>query len=83
MDNGVPRAAHTMAIVGSAGISAGSVRLDGSLDGTNWFQLIVATAAAASAVTPASVGNTPARFVRATIAVAVVGGTVAVSIASA
>jgi hypothetical protein len=38
-DNVVCRANHTLAVTSSAGVSAGAVQFQGSLDGVNWFNL--------------------------------------------
>jgi hypothetical protein len=84
MDNKSCRANHTMAAVTSAGVSAGTVQLQGSLDGNNWFNIgAPVNTNAAGTVFPLSAGATPARFVRAQITVAITGGTVTVTVGSA
>lgn len=65
----------TMVVRGSAGISAGAVQLEATIDGTNWF----AVGAAVTAVASTNVGQTAtvtARAVRTRVSTTVVGGTV-------
>lgn len=83
VDLGVPRSNHSLAILGSAGITAGAVKLEGSLDNKNWFQLVAPVTAVVSAVAAGSVADFPARYVRANISTAITGGTVGVLVASA
>lgn len=83
LDNGQVRANHTMVVVTGPGVTAGSVQLQGSLDGTNWFS-IGSAVSTASANTVYSVSATaPARYVRAHIATNITGGTISASVASA
>lgn len=82
-DNGSCRTAHNVVAVTSAGVSAGGVQLQGSLDGTNWYPLGAALpCAAASTVFQQAVTAIPSRFVRANISTTVVGGTVDVWVGS-
>lgn len=84
LDNVTCRANHTVQILSSAGVSAGSVQLQGSLDGVSWFNMGAAVAVnAASSVFSLSVTGTPARFVRANVSVAITGGTVGALVGSA
>jgi len=82
---GVARLNHSMAVVTSAGVSAGVVQLQGSLDGTNWFNLPATSSQSTSAanttylVTPPAC---PALFIRAGITTVITGGTVTVIVAS-
>jgi hypothetical protein len=70
-----------MAVTISAGVSAGSVQLQGSLDNQNWFSLGSAVSTTtASTTTAVTVTNALARFVRANVATAITGGTVTVSV---
>ncbi len=68
----------TMVVTSWAGVSAGSVQLQGSLDGTSWFNLgtAVSTSTASTVFTPAVETNVFVRFVRANIATEITGGTV-------
>jgi hypothetical protein len=71
-----------MVVTTSAGVSAGSVQAQGSLDGTNWYSVGSAvTTSAASTTTTVVVTNTPARFIQAVIATTITGGTVSASVA--
>lgn len=79
-----PHSSHTMVITTSAGVSAGAVALQGSLDNVNWFQIIApVTTNAASTVFAASVGASPYQYVRAAVTTTITGGTVTVLVASA
>lgn len=84
LDNGSSKAFHGIIVATSAGVSAGTVVLQVSQDGTNWFTTAASVStASANAVLSASVVNFPAQFVRALITVAITGGTVTATVASA
>lgn len=79
-----------MYVTASGTPSAGIVALQGSLDGTNWYTINSLNATSAPAVVtyanPASgpnAGATPARYLRAIISVAVVGGLVTCTVGGA
>jgi hypothetical protein len=82
-DNGSCRNNHNIVAVTSAGVSAGGVQLQGSLDNVNWFPLGAALPCAAASTTffQATVGI-PARYVRGNISTAITGGTVDVWVGS-
>jgi hypothetical protein len=83
LDNKSCRQTHTIVAVTSAGVSAGGVQLQGSLDGVSWYPIGAALpTAAASTVFQQSTASIPARFVRATISTAITGGTVTCTIGS-
>lgn len=75
-------------ITSSATLTAGTILIEGSVDGVNWYTVITV---AANTITAA--GNTaysgppatlaPARFIRARISVAIVGGTISVAVGAA
>jgi hypothetical protein len=77
------RSTAVLVVTSGAGVSAGSVQLQGSLDGVNFYNLgaAVSTATASSVFAPVIVTGTAARFVRATIATAITGGTVGAYVA--
>lgn len=78
------RANHSMMVVASAGVTAGVVRLQGSLDGANWVNIDSAgITLTTSGVFSESVAGTPMGNIRANITTAITGGTVTVTIASA
>jgi hypothetical protein len=85
LSGGVVRMNHAMAVTTSVGVSAGVVQLQGSLDGTNWFNMPatsnVTTNAASTTflVTPPAC---PASLIRATITTLITGGTVTVVVGS-
>jgi len=84
LDNKSCRANHTAQALSSAGVTAGTVQLQGSLDGVSWFNIGAAlNINAAGAVFQGSSGATPARFIRAQITATITGGTVTVFIGSA
>lgn len=77
------RSAAVMSTTTSAGVSAGNVQLQGSLDGTNWFNLGSAlSTTSASTTTQTVVSSAYARFIRAAITATITGGTVTVSVAA-
>jgi hypothetical protein len=79
MDGGVCHASHTMVVTTSAGVTAGVVQLQGSLDGTNWFNLPGAssvTTTTASTTTTVAVTSCAARMIRAAITTVITGGTI-------
>jgi hypothetical protein len=81
LDGVVIRQNAVMVVTTSAGVSAGSVQMQGSLDGTNWFSIgSPVTTSAASTTTVATSTSAFARFVRAVIATTITGGTVTVSV---
>jgi hypothetical protein len=83
-DAGEVRANSAMVVVTSAGVTAGAVQLQGSLDATNWFPLGAAvTTNAASTVFPVFVASSPTRYVRAKVTTAITGGTVNAQVAMA
>ena len=84
LDNNGTRSNHVMAITSSAGVTAGAVTLQGSMDNVNWFNLASATTVPAAGATTLG-GNTtltPVRYLRANITTTVTGGTVTVYVAS-
>jgi hypothetical protein len=82
LDGLVTRTVGTMVVVSSAGVSAGSVQAQGSLDGTNWFSLgsAVSTSTASTVFTPVVVTGAAFRFIRANVATAITGGTISATV---
>jgi|SRR6516164_818420 hypothetical protein len=76
------RTIAAMVVTSSAGVSAGSVQLQGSLDSVNWYSLgsAVSTTSASTTFTPVIVTGTATRYVRANIATAITGGTVTATV---
>ena len=83
LDNGGACANHTVVTVASAGITAGAVQLQGSIDNQNWVNLGSPITLTASAVQTASVSGAPFPFIRANVSTNLTGGTVSASVASA
>jgi hypothetical protein len=78
LDGLAVRAVAVMVVSSSAGVSAGSVQLQGSLDGTNWYSLgsAVSTSSASTVFTPVVVSSAYSRYVRANVATGITGGTI-------
>jgi len=80
IDLGTVRVNNFAIVTSSAGATLGVVALQGSLDNTNWYT-INSSAAVTASTTVAVVAATapiPARYLRASLTVAVTGGTVTV-----
>lgn len=82
VDGRVAHANAQMVVTSGAGVSAGSVQMQGSLDGTNWFNIgsAVNTNAANTTFAPILVTGTAVRYVRA-VATGITGGTVSAVLA--
>jgi hypothetical protein len=78
LDGGVVRQNAVMVVTASAGTTAGSVQLQGSLDNTNWYSLGSAVSTTTAATTQVTVTTAFSRYVRANVATAISGGTVTV-----
>ena len=75
------RQVATMIVTTSSGVSAGSVQLQISNDGTNWLNAGSAvTTSAASTSTQVNVSSAHARYARAVIATTITGGTVTATV---
>jgi len=72
LDGLVIRTTAVMVVVSSAGVSAGSVQMQGSLDNVSWFSL-------GSAVSTTT-ANTVFRLLRANVATAITGGTISATV---
>jgi hypothetical protein len=81
LDGVVVRQNALMSVTTSAGVSAGSVQMQGSFDGVAYFPLGSAVSTTSASTTTQVVVSTGfTRFVRANIATAITGGTVTVSV---
>jgi hypothetical protein len=76
------RTTAIMVVNSSAGVSAGSVQLYGSLDGTVFYALgsAVSTSSASTTFTPVVTTSTPFRYLKAVIATTITGGTITASV---
>jgi hypothetical protein len=83
IDAGEIRANSVLVVTSNAGVTAGAVQLQGSIDTVNWFNLgaAVTTNAASTTFPPVAVAASPVRALRAKITTAVVGGTVSAAVA--
>jgi hypothetical protein len=77
------RSTVAMVLNSSAGVSAGSVQLQGSLDNVNWYNLgtAVSTTTASTVFAPVVVSATAARYARASVVTAITGGTISATVA--
>jgi len=84
-DGGTIHGTAIMQVTSGLSVSAGSVQMQGSLDGTNWFNLGTATNtnAASTVFAPVIVTGTAVRYVRAHIATNITGGTVTATVGMA
>jgi hypothetical protein len=81
LDGVVARQNALMSVTTSAGVSAGSVQMQGSFDGVNYFSLGSAVSTTSASTTTQVVVSTGfTRFVRANVGTAITGGTVTVSV---
>lgn len=82
-DGLVTRTVACMVVVSSTGVTAGSVQMQGSLDGTNWYNLgsAVSTTTASTVFAPVIVNATAFRLLRAAIVTLISGGTISASVA--
>lgn len=83
LDNCGAAANHTLVTVTTAGIAAGTVQLQGSVDNINWANIGTAITLSASSVQTVSVAGSPFLWVRAVVGTNVSGGTVTAWVASA
>jgi hypothetical protein len=75
------RQVATMIVTTSAGVSAGSVQLQISNDGTNWLNAGSAvTTSAASTSTQVNVSSAYGRYARAAIVTTITGGTITATV---
>jgi hypothetical protein len=81
LDGGVVRANAVISITTNGATTGGVVALQGSLDGVNFYALgSPVTTSTGNTTTAVLVQNAYARYVRAAITTAIVGGTVSVSV---
>ena len=81
LDGLATRQIATMIVTTSSGVSAGSVQLQISNDGTNWLNAGSAvTTSAASTSTQVTVSSAYARYARAIVASTITGGTISATI---
>jgi hypothetical protein len=76
LDGVVVRTNSLLVVVTGAGVSAGDVKVQGSLDGANWYAIGSPLAVSAANTVYTQTGTVPARFFRATVSTAITGGTV-------
>lgn len=77
------RPTATLVVIGSSGVSAGAVTLQGSMDNTNWWNIGSAVTVTASTTTASVQASAYARFFRANVSTTVVGGTVTAYVGAA
>ena len=86
VDLGVVFTTPIAVVVAGAGVSAGVVDLEGSLDGVNFYKIASSAALAAPGTFPVvatdATGPIPARYLRCRVSVATVGGNVTAQVAA-
>jgi hypothetical protein len=84
LDGLTTRTTAVMVVNSSAGVSAGSVQLMGSLDNVAFYNLgtAVSTTAASTVFPPVVTTTTPFRFLKAVISSTVTGGTINATLAA-
>lgn len=81
VDLGVVFSQPICVVIAGAGVSAGVVTLEGSLDNTNWYTVATTAALAAPGVFVAT-ATVPARYLRARVSTATVGGNITAQVAA-
>lgn len=76
LDGLVVRGNSILVVVTGAGVSAGAVTLQGSLDGVNFYGLASATTVSAANTVYTATSTTRARYFRAVVSTTITGGTV-------
>lgn len=76
LDGVVMRSNSLLVVVTGAGVSAGDVKIQGSMDSVNWYAIGSPLAVSAANTVYTQSGTTPARYFRALVSTAVTGGTV-------
>lgn len=76
LDGVVMRTNSILVVVTGTGVSAGDVKIQGSLDGSAWYPIGSPLAVSAASTVYTQTGTVPARFFRAVVSTAVTGGTV-------
>jgi hypothetical protein len=82
LDGLVIRTTGVMVVNSGAGVSAGSVQAQTSLDGTNWANAgsAVSTSTANTVFAPVVITGAAFRYIRANVATAITGGTISASV---
>lgn len=76
LDGVVVRTNSLLVVVTGTGVSAGAVKIQGSLDGTNWYAIGSPLSVSAASTVYTQSGTVPARYFRAVVSTAITGGTV-------
>src|ERR1700758_201810 len=67
LDGVVMRTNSLLVVVTGAGVSAGAVKIQGSLDGANWYTIGSALSVSAASTVYTQAGTVPARYWRAVV----------------
>lgn len=76
LDGVVMRTNSLLVVVTGAGVSAGAVKIQGSMDKTNWYAIGSPVSVSAANTVYTQAGTVPARYFRALISTTITGGTV-------
>ncbi|MEB3048994.1 hypothetical protein KV112_04425 [Mycolicibacter sp. MYC123] len=80
LDGLTVRSSAVLSVTATTGVTAGAVQLQGSLDGSNWFNLGSPVSTTAAGTTQTVVTSAYAQYVRAAITTAITGGKVSASV---
>lgn len=76
IDGVVVRTNSILVVVTGAGVSAGAVKVQSSLDGTNWYAIGSPLSVSAANTVYTQTGTVPGRYFRAVVSTAITGGSV-------
>jgi hypothetical protein len=76
LDGVVVRTNTILVVVTGAGVSAGAVKIQTSLDGTNWYTIGSVLSVSAANTVYTQTGTVPGRYFRGIVSTAITGGTV-------
>lgn len=76
LDGVVVRTNSIVVVATGAGVSAGAVSVQGSLDGTHWYPIGSAMSVSAANTVYTQTGTVPARYFRAVVSTGITGGSV-------
>lgn len=84
LDGGVCHSNHTLVVTTSAGVTAGAVQLQGSMDGVSWLNMGSAVSTtAANSIYYLALANQPMRLIRANVTTTITGGTITATVGTA
>lgn len=76
LDGVVMRTNSLLVVVTGAGVSAGAVKIQASMDGTNWYAVGSPLSVSAANTVYTQAGTVPGRYFRALVSTTITGGTI-------